>query len=77
MNNRITHCIACNSVRIAKKRGGFPVTIRGKTIRVPNIERYVCAECGETFLDLDNEAKIDAYLKPRRTRALAAGKPTG
>ena len=77
MNNKITHCISCNSIRIAKKRGGFPVTIRGKTIRVPNIERYVCAECGETFLDLDNETKIDAYLKPRRTRALTAGKPAG
>ena len=77
MNSKITHCISCNSVKIAKKRGSFPVSIRGKTIRVPNIERYVCAECGETFLDLDNEAKIDAYLKPRRTRALSAGKPVG
>ena len=74
VSGKITRCIACRSDKIVKERGGFPVTIRGKTVKVPNVERYVCAECGETFLDLDNEAKIDPYLKPRRTRALAAGK---
>ena len=77
MSDKITRCIACRSGEIAKKRGRFPVTVHGKTVVVPRIESHTCSRCGETFLELDNEAKIDAYLKPRRTRALTAGKPAG
>jgi len=73
MSNRITHCIACDSDRIAKKRGLFSVTVHGQIVKIPAIESYTCATCGETFLDLDNEAKIDAYLERHRTQPAATG----
>jgi DNA-directed RNA polymerase subunit RPC12/RpoP len=41
-------------------------------VNIPDIERYTCARCGETFLDLDNETKIDGYLQTRRTRTKTA-----
>ncbi len=73
MNNRTTRCIACRSDKVRKKRGLFPVTIRGETVKVPDIEYHICSQCGETFLDLDNETKIDLYLKQHGARAAASG----
>ena len=67
MSNSITHCISCGNDKLQKKRRGFHVTVHGKTLNVPNIEFYVCSRCGEIFLDLDNETKLDLYLKQRRT----------
>ncbi|MBU4273733.1 MAG: YgiT-type zinc finger protein [Planctomycetes bacterium] len=69
MSNSITHCISCGSDKLEKKRRGFPVTVHGTALKVPNIEFYTCSRCGETFLDLDNETKLDLYLKRRRTSA--------
>jgi len=63
MNNTFTYCIACQSDNIQKVRGAFQITIAGKKMKVPNIEYYICSQCGEQFMDLDNESKIDAYLK--------------
>jgi YgiT-type zinc finger domain-containing protein len=63
MSNPFTCCITCHSEKINKVRGAFPVAIHDKTWKVPNIEYYVCTQCGEKFMDLDNESKIDAYLK--------------
>ena len=67
MTSPITQCISCGSDTLQKKRRGFPVTVHGTTLKVPNIEFYVCSRCGETFLDLDNETKVDLYLKQQRT----------
>ena len=67
MSNSITHCISCGSDKLQKKRRGFPVTVHGTALKIPNIEFYLCSQCGETFLDLDNETKLDLYLKRRRT----------
>jgi YgiT-type zinc finger domain-containing protein len=63
MTNQFSRCIACHSEKINKVRGAFPVTVHEKTLMIPNIEYYVCTQCGEKFMDLDNENKIDAYLK--------------
>jgi YgiT-type zinc finger domain-containing protein len=73
MSNRITRCISCHSDKIVKKRGAFPAPIRGKTVKIPNVEYYVCSQCGETFLDLDNETKIDLYLEQHRMGPVASG----
>jgi len=75
MSNPINRCISCQSDKIRKKRGAFPVTKHGKTVNVPGIERYTCSQCGETFLDLDNETKIDNYLAQRETRPLSTSLP--
>jgi YgiT-type zinc finger domain-containing protein len=63
MSSIFTHCIACQSDKIRKVQGSFSVTIQDKTLKIPHIEYYECSQCGEKFMDLDNESKIDAYLK--------------
>ena len=73
MSSRITRCIACESDKIRRKRGLFPATVHGETVKIPNMEYYVCSACGETFLDLENETKIDLYLEQHRPRAVASG----
>lgn len=73
MTNRITHCISCDSDKITKKKGPFSVSVCGETVKIPGVEYYACPECGETFLDLDNETKIDLYLKQHRPPAVASG----
>jgi len=67
MTSTIAHCIVCQSAQIKKKRGSFSVTCHENTVEVPDIESYHCSQCGETFLDLDNETKIDVYLERQRT----------
>jgi YgiT-type zinc finger domain-containing protein len=71
MTSQITHCISCDSDKITRKKGLFPVTAHGEAMKVPDIEYHVCSRCGETFLDLDNEGKIDLYLEQHRTAAPA------
>ncbi len=63
MTDIFTCCIVCRSENINRIRGAFPIMIHDKSWKVPGIEYYVCAQCGEKFMDLDNESKIDAYLK--------------
>ncbi len=75
MSNAIAHCISCQSEKIRKKRGAFPVTVHGKAVKIPNVEWYECAQCGETFLDLDNESKIDVYLERHRAGTVSASSP--
>jgi YgiT-type zinc finger domain-containing protein len=75
MSKSIAHCISCQSEKIRKKRGALPLTVHGKVVKIPNVEWYECAQCGETFLDLDNESKIDAYLERQRTSTVSAGSP--
>ena len=63
MNDVFKYCIACQSDNIQKVRDAFQITVAGKKMKVPDIEYFVCLQCGEQFMDLDNESKIDAYLK--------------
>lgn len=72
MSNKITRCIACQSDKIRRKRGLFPVTVHGEMVKVPDVEYYACSKCGETFLDLDNETKIDIHLEHCRTQVSAS-----
>jgi YgiT-type zinc finger domain-containing protein len=72
MSNRIIHCITCQSDKIKRKQGMFPVTVHGEIVKIPGIESYVCPECGETFLDLDNETRIDAYLEQHQPHPATA-----
>ena len=72
MTRPITRCVSCGSTDIRNARGQFSVTAHGEMVNIPDIERYTCARCGETFLDLDNETKIDGYLQTRRTRTKTA-----
>jgi YgiT-type zinc finger domain-containing protein len=71
MTNKITRCISCDSESIRRRKGIFPASVGGATVDIPDIEYYVCGKCGETFLDLDNESKIDLFLAQRREQALA------
>jgi len=73
MSSQITRCISCDSDKIMKKKGPFSAAVSGTTVKIPGIEYYVCSECGETFLDLDNETKIDLYLEQHRPLVVASG----
>jgi len=66
MSNEFKYCIGCQNDNIKKVHGSFQITIEGKKMKVPNIEYYICSQCGEQFMDLENESKIDAYLKRKR-----------
>ena len=74
MNNMFSRCIACQSENIHKVRGVFQINMTNKEIKVPNIEYYTCSQCGEQFMDLDNEIKIDAYLKNKHLCASHSNK---
>lgn len=73
MASSITRCISCGGDKLTKKRGPFPAVVHSKTVKIPGIEYYVCSRCGETFLDLNNEAKIDLYLERHQTEVVASG----
>jgi YgiT-type zinc finger domain-containing protein len=75
MSNRIIRCISCQSDKIKKKRGMFPATVRGESVKIPDIEYYICSQCGETFLDLDNETKIDLYIVQHPLSTAASDSP--
>ncbi len=73
MNNPIkfTNCISCRSKKIKKIKGIYLLHIKGKEVKVPDIEYYSCPDCGERFTDLDNDCKIDSYFKKKIRKSVA------
>jgi len=67
----ISICPTCGSRRIKKITGFLDVHVKGKTVRVPDIESHRCEKCGETLTDIENERRIDTFLS-RRPRKRAA-----
>jgi len=67
----ISICPTCGSRRIKKTRGFLNVHVKGKTVRIPDIESHQCEKCGETLTDIENERRIDAFFS-RRARKRAA-----
>lgn len=63
-------CPICASKRIKKVRRVFSQTIAGRRIRVPNVECYECANCGERIYDPAAADKVLAASAGRR-RAIA------
>jgi len=63
-------CPICASLRIRKVRRTFAQNVRGRDIRVGNVECYECPNCGERIYDPAAADKILAAL-PRRRRAIA------
>jgi YgiT-type zinc finger domain-containing protein len=72
MTNAFTRCISCGGETIDKIEGKYSITVRNRKTTIPGIEYYSCARCGETFMDLENERKIDAYLKAESGHAMSA-----
>ena len=68
MNNKINICISCGSKKIEKCRDELSIAIKGRVQKVPNIEYYACLSCGEKFTDIENETKIDVFLKNKRAK---------
>ena len=57
-------CPICDSRKIKKLRGVFDL---GKKT-IPDIEYYLCENCGEKLTDTENEEKIDHYLKKQGSK---------
>jgi YgiT-type zinc finger domain-containing protein len=47
----ITVCPSCGSRTIKKMRRNWTGQVKGRTYVVPNLEYYVCPQCGETVYD--------------------------
>jgi YgiT-type zinc finger domain-containing protein len=52
-----------------KLHGDFTVLSQGKKVRVRNVDYYRCPRCGEEFMDLENELKIDRTVSKRSAAA--------
>jgi len=63
MNSRFELCPICESKKIKKKIGNFEVLVENKEIVVPDITFFICTECKEKFTDVENEIKIDDFIK--------------
>lgn len=66
---KISTCPICGSRRIKRVTGPLEVHIKRKTVTVPGIEYHRCEKCEETFTDIENERRIDAFLSRQRKHA--------
>jgi len=66
---KITTCPSCGSRKVKKVRGVLEVRGKKKNISVPDIEYHRCSQCEETFTDIENEKRIDAYLSRKGKHA--------
>jgi YgiT-type zinc finger domain-containing protein len=69
MTSSISRCVSCGKDKLIKHHGDFTVLSQGKKVRVRNVDYYHCPRCGEEFMDLDNELKIDRSVSKRSTAA--------
>jgi len=56
-------CPICENNKIKKKSGNFEFLIEKKKIVVPDITFFICTDCKEKFTDVENEIKIDDFIK--------------
>jgi YgiT-type zinc finger domain-containing protein len=69
MNSQFKHCIQCGSKKIKMTEGTFHLKIKKRLIDIPDIQYYTCANCSEQFMNLDNESKVDKYLRQKKLLA--------
>lgn len=62
----IEQCVSCNSTHIKSVKGFYLLTVKGRALKIPGIQYYCCASCGERFMDADNSSKVDDFLRKRR-----------
>ena len=58
---KITVCPSCGSRKIKKTKHKWTGKFRGQTYRIPTLEIYECANCGEKVYDREAMRKIEAY----------------
>jgi YgiT-type zinc finger domain-containing protein len=66
---QLKKCPICGSSKIRQICEEFKVTIQGKKMAIPDVERQKCNSCGEEFFDHASNEKLDAF---RRKRKIAA-----
>lgn len=67
---KITLCPSCGSKKIKKVRGNWEGKFQGQTYTVPDLEFYICPDCGEKVYDQEALRKIEAHspaFSKRRT----------
>jgi YgiT-type zinc finger domain-containing protein len=61
MTGSITVCPSCGSHALKKFRRNWTGKTKEQTYVVPNLEYYVCPQCGETIYDREAMRKIEAH----------------
>jgi hypothetical protein len=67
---RLTFCDVCSS-EIVKQVGrfAFKSKLLGE-IFVPNVEKYICFNCGKTLISLEESSKIAKYVQQKEQEAI-------
>lgn len=75
MMELITVCPSCGSPALKKVRRNWTGKSKGQTYMVPNLEYYMCPQCGERLYDREAMRKIEAssptFAKKRNERKSA------
>ena len=58
---QITICPSCGSNSLKKIRGNWTGKFQNQTYKVPRLESYECADCGEKIYDPQAMRKIEAH----------------
>jgi YgiT-type zinc finger domain-containing protein len=61
MLKSITVCPSCGSNTIKEIRRNWTGKVNGQTYVVPNLEYYICPQCGEKIYDRQAMRKIEAH----------------
>ncbi len=61
MLTTITVCPSCGSNTIKKVRRNWTGKVNGQAYVVPNLEYYICPQCGEKIYDRQAMRKIEAH----------------
>jgi len=68
----IRHCPTCGSGRIRRQTVTVTASIRGKRVRVPDLELELCPDCGEKLFDLEASRRMEEQSLPKRRRRSVA-----
>ena len=57
----IKTCPSCGGKRVKRVRGNWAGDFKGETYTVPNLEYYVCPDCGEKVYDREAMRQMEAH----------------
>jgi YgiT-type zinc finger domain-containing protein len=61
MLKTISVCPSCGSNTLKKVRRNWTGKVNGQTYVVPDLEYYICSQCGEKIYDRQAMRKIEAH----------------
>lgn len=67
----ILKCPLCGSSSIRKKRGSYPLNLKGKLVSTPVVHYWKCSHCGEAYFDKAANRRIDEKLLRHHRRKVS------